>query len=136
MHAEGIIDQQELPSITCFTGGDFRTCQPLWANGGSWNKNSKTSFFQISPTASLYVQLALSSGGGFFIPVSADTVTHLWATSPAYVYKTCTLGIFCNSYTDYAVVNHNWELVNASGVTFNWSTEFRWSCTYTACNTP
>jgi hypothetical protein len=139
IHAEGSNSAQ----FTCFSGGDFYTCQTPWAGGGSWNKNAKTSFFQIYPFgspystgAALYVQMSLSSGGGFLVPVTAGTVTHLWATSPTVVHETCFLGIICNSYTDYQINNHNWVLLDAAGVTFDWSTEFRWNCDYQACNTP
>jgi hypothetical protein len=139
-HAEGLIGFPLGPAFTCFTGGDFHSCQVPWSNGGYWDKNSKTSFFEILPLAPLYVSFTLSTGGGFFLSLAPNTVTNLWGYSPSYRTTTCSGNIFtgttCVTTQDYDIVNHDWEIVNATGVTFDWSTEFRWNCSYTACNTP
>jgi hypothetical protein len=141
-HEFGPGDGQLFQQEDCFTGGDFHSCQPDWANGGWYRFNAHTSFFRIaavSGPAPLSISFSdQSTDAGFVVPVYQGTFSGLWAHAPSFPVTQCTWVFIC--YTadyDYYTDTQFWQIENAAGSEFDWSTEFKWSCTdVTSCNTP
>ena len=118
----------------CYKGGDFHSCQSNWWNGGSYNFNAKSSFFQIAPVAggTFYVQFAYNGTPNFLDPVNQGGYYHWWAFSSWHT-DGCPWLVACDPPTHYDIGNHAWTIVSASNKEFDWSTEFRWNCDWVDC---
>ena len=118
----------------CFTGGESHGCFPNWSNGGFADYNTRTSFFTLAPYAGdVFVRFRYEGSTRFTDPVFEGEWLSWWFHS-AKSEECCGIGCWCGYIRDWYVRNHRWDIIEAAGKSFHWSTAARWNCSYTNCN--
>jgi hypothetical protein len=112
----------------CYKSGDFRGCNPNWANGGYAYANTKTSFFTVAPYAGNYVQVRMQyEDSTKFTDVAYPGQLLNWWYHSDTVDWPCGFLIACG-HDEYNNRKHRWDIINASGDSFHWTYSFKWSC--------
>jgi len=119
----------------CYTSGDFRGCNPNWANGGYAQANTKTSFFTVAPFSGNFVQVRMQyEDSTKFTDVAYPGQLLNWWYHSDTVDWPCGFLIACG-HDEYNNRKHRWDIINASGDGFHWTYSFKWNCgTTLSCN--
>ncbi len=126
-------DGQWFAANGCWVRGDAHYCFPDWWNGGWADYTTKTSFFQLAPFAggTVWVQFQYEGSTRFIEPTFQGEWRSWWWHSSAH--WDCCFICACGT-KKYDNRHHRWDLVEASGKGFHWSTEARWSCSWLDCD--
>jgi len=112
----------------CYTSGDFRGCNPNWANGGFAQASTKTSFFTVAPFSGNFVQVRMQyEDSTKFTDVAYPGQLLNWWYHSDTVDWPCGFLVACG-HEEYNRRKHRWDIINASGDGFHWTYSFKWSC--------